>query len=189
MIIHPVKVWDHPRTRGEKVGKSLSMQKDIGSPPHTRGKVYQTPQTVPRTRITPAHAGKRDHSFIVLGQYGDHPRTRGEKYILCQDRHNGTGITPAHAGKRIKKCGGKLNMVDHPRTRGEKLGANLFQILVAGSPPHTRGKGIVAKSLRAETRITPAHAGKSSTRLISMLGLKDHPRTRGEKIVCNINSP
>ena len=54
---------DHPRTRGEKAGKTAAGSRRTGSPPHTRGK-GQTDNTRLRfTRITPAHAGKRTLGF------------------------------------------------------------------------------------------------------------------------------
>ena len=45
-----------------------------------------------------------------------------------------------------------------------------------------RGKGYVATRQVKESRITPAHAGKSRTVVYSTHGKKDHPRTCGEKV-------
>ena len=49
---------DHPRTRGEKNAKATCKRCTGGSPPHTRGKVFQAVKLCTRSRITPAHAGK-----------------------------------------------------------------------------------------------------------------------------------
>ena len=50
-----------------------------------------------------------------------------------------------------------------------------------GSPPHRRGKGVVAPQPPAVLGITPAWAGKRSVELfLSVLSL-DHPRVGGEK--------
>ena len=50
---------DHPRTCGEKFRRSIPDVAGSGSPPHMRGKVAAWPTRLPRSRITPAHAGKR----------------------------------------------------------------------------------------------------------------------------------
>ena len=72
-----------------------------------------------------------------------------------------SGITPAYAGKRV---------------------ASTFSLLIVkGSPPPMRGKGVAADTMIDVTRITPAYAGKSSamSRIKSLYW--DHPRLCGEK--------
>ena len=49
---------DHPRVCGEKANGAESGQNKAGSPPHVRGKVHFYNRIKPRTRITPACAGK-----------------------------------------------------------------------------------------------------------------------------------
>ena len=49
---------DHPRTRGEKYDEHDVQEYDMGSPPHTRGKVVIDGGYVKQAGITPAHAGK-----------------------------------------------------------------------------------------------------------------------------------
>ena len=44
-----------------------------------------------------------------------------------------------------------------------------------------RGKENVIKTYTAETRITPAYAGKSFRRLSGLFSVQDHPRLCGEK--------
>ena len=72
-----------------------------------------------------------------------------------------SGITPAYAGKskshRSKEERGK----DHPRVCGEKILEKLDEIYHAGSPPRMRGKVTGNMEFDADTRITPAYAGKS----------------------------
>ena len=57
----------------------------------------------------------------------------------------------------------------------------VFGESVKGSPPRMRGKVILLPSTRRVSRITPAHAGKSGLRTQAACGLRDHPRTCGEK--------
>ena len=52
-------VRDHPRMCGEKRDQTEEQLKELGSPPHVRGKDNGSDQDVIRFRITPACAGKR----------------------------------------------------------------------------------------------------------------------------------
>ena len=72
---------DHPRTRGEKAGKTFRTILVIGSPPHTRGKDGRNLFRRGPAGITPAHAGKSQRAGGLLGIKKDHPRTRGEKCL------------------------------------------------------------------------------------------------------------
>ena len=51
-------VWDHPRIRGEKNAPDEIPAKDLGSPPHTRGKENNGYRNSGNLGITPAYAGK-----------------------------------------------------------------------------------------------------------------------------------
>ena len=91
---------DHPRTRGEKrdVFKSLCCQ--VGSPPHTRGKVQFVPDGEIVTGITPAHAGKsvtKNSCFLCCW---DHPRTRGEK-VQCKTETTAIVGSPPHTRGKV----------------------------------------------------------------------------------------
>ena len=71
---------------------------------------------------------------------------------------------------------------DHPRMRGEKKGVQVKRTDEQGSPPHARGK-VNGRLLSAVALgITPACAGKSSSRLQTRFPVWDHPRMRGEKL-------
>ena len=50
-----------------------------------------------------------------------------------------------------------------------------------GSPPRGRGKGLILGKVGAETRITPAWAGKRAYTTADLLTTQDHPRVGGEK--------
>ena len=72
---------------------------------------------------------------------------------------------------------------DHPRLRGEKKNTLYSRSRGIGSPPLTRGKGFISLTLRKESGITPAYAGKRSVPCAYMPWVRDHPRLRGEKCV------
>ena len=93
------------------------------------------------------------------------------------------GITPAYAGKRL--CCALLlkRPVDHPRICGEKTVAFSSSRTTLGSPPHMRGKEVLAFIALALFGITPAYAGKSLPAPAFQPLLWDHPRICGEKRV------
>ena len=149
-----------------------------------RGKAGDASGTRPRDRITPAYAGKRtpirENSFTKR----DHPRVCGEKLrtFVYPDIAMGSpprmrgkvqpplgavvcgGITPAYAGKSHRVRRHAANRRDHPRVCGEKRFCPEFFGTSAGSPPRMRGKGLPVKPKRRGDGITPAYAGKSSSR-------------------------
>ena len=131
--------------------------------------------------ITPACAGKRLEPALAGGKDEDHPRMCGEKPTLrcpclpyrgSPPRMRGKGIvnvfvseklriTPACAGKSWSNALPCSRREDHPRMCGEKGSARRALPLVAGSPPHVRGK--------VQTEFCMIVIGK------------DHPRVCGEK--------
>ena len=160
----PARRWscprDHPRTCGEKFPHSQILEKQPGSPPHMRRKVFRLTLAHCSKGITPAHAGKRGSRSHCACISRDHPRTCGEKVDEIVDTNEqvgspphmrgkevqadgapgDAGITPAHAGK--SRCPALRNdyFWDHPRTCGEKQVSRFEKRLLLGSPPHMRGK-------------------------------------------------
>ena len=166
-----------------------------------RGKVACADQTIQPDGITPAWAGKSLFCFTAAVPIQDHPRMGGEKLYciaaFCSmwgSPPHGRGkaiwgpsslwrvrITPAWAGKRHKAVLSSGRNGDHPRMGGEKTGAAWRWLMVTGSPPHGRGKGMTSWGGVLKDRITPAWAGKSVHRWLLGLLSADHPRMGGEK--------
>ena len=174
--------WDHPRMRGEKSLSEPQAASFAGSPPHARGKDSNAWATPDLTGITPACAGKRRSSHAPAAQRGDHPRMRGEKWLLewrlalyrgspphargkvrlrAEQLHH-AGITPACAGKRTTTPRSATCCRDHPRMRGEKTDMSDGVLALMGSPPHARGKAAEPRPVGHYDGITPACAGKSA---------------------------
>lgn len=167
---------------GEKFVDESHFYKNLGSPPHGRGKELSTLPVIFLFRITPALAGKSGRSHHLGQHVRDHPRMGGEKISMsstvffwqgspprgrgkvhCNGAEGvGRGITPALAGKR-GKCGVKLAVVkDHPRVGGEKSRLQSLAERRVGSPPRWRGKAFLLRRAFRVAGITPAWAGKSS---------------------------
>ena len=112
---------------------------------------------------------------------GSPPHTRGKVRHLSHIPQL-VGITPAHAGKSPWTAPKRQRNGDHPRTRGEKQFFCCSMPLWWGSPPHTRGKVTIRIPTDTETRITPAHAGKSTSTTTSPGNwLGSPPHTRGKE--------
>ena len=91
------------------------------------------------------------------------------------------GITPAYAGKSTIPEDLSSVFWDHPRLCGEKAGRAAAAKEGKGSPPPMRGKDAHDIYDRYKKRITPAYAGKRSSRCSAMHRRRDHPRLCGEK--------
>ena len=172
---------DHPRTCGEKTFTVKNVPGAEGSPPHMRGKGNVQGPELSTARITPAHAGKSRCHTLRFSRWWDHPRTCGEKMHMLLCVPAAYGITPAHAGKRKPAPDERSILEDHPRTCGEKLARFSERMGKKGSPPHMRGKVNLSQKPMRGGRITPAHAGKSTSHRVCRIHSVDHPRTCGEK--------
>ena len=133
--------------------------------------------------------------------WGDHPRVCGEEGSAPRSSTAGRGspprvrgrgrsiaagsgclgITPARAGKSGNSLFRFLFSGDHPRACGEEscTGAEIGGDM--GSPPRVRGRVWDSKVKHWRSRITPARAGKRSTRRWTACPIWDHPRACGEE--------
>ena len=165
---------------GEKTAQIAEILNLPGSPPRVRGKVITLHFSQSPPRITPACAGKRHKKAPKSAGTEDHPRVCGEKtkYIPLRKPNAGSpprvrgkgysfefwlaliGITPACAGKSQCKHHSSDPEEDHPRVCGEKSASMPIRHSPSGSPPRVRGKVKTIAKIEAQTRITPACAGK-----------------------------
>ena len=176
-----MRAEDHPRPCGEKVSAGGAQRQRQGSPPPMRGKARGERYMQRARRITPAHAGKRQLLPSSQHMTRDHPRPCGEKCKRpqnprhlrgspppmrgkggrCRRRKSRCRITPAHAGKSRFALYAIHLRQDHPRPCGEKMSLISLKDYADGSPPPMRGKEWKNDGKIADSRITPAHAGKS----------------------------
>ena len=113
---------------------------------------------------------------------GSPPRVR-EK--LCENlrRCRWHRITPACAGKTFRYDYSHRTYQDHPRVCGKNAVNVTPWFLRLGSPPRVREKQSAVLNSIDESRITPACAGKTIIKTVSITTSQDHPR------VCGKNSP
>ena len=89
-------------------------------------------------------------------------------------------ITPAHAGKTSSSFDSCSLKTDHPRACGENVDSVFLLKQPLGSPPRMRGKPVSVRHLTKQSRITPAHAGKTVILCLNFSVNSDHPRACGE---------
>ena len=92
-------------------------------------------------------------------------------------------ITPAHAGKTAAPQSYQHRREDHPRACGENLRSEKTESRKVGSPPRMRGKPPAQPHRSRPSRITPAHAGKTSADEVIIPACGDHPRACGENVL------
>ena len=134
--------------------------------------------------ITPACAGKTTGAATLGELLRDHPRVCGENgtqssifrpVVGSPPRVRGKlkgkiffiamcGITPACAGKTKRPSASPNRQKDHPRVCGENPTCSIIFFVFGGSPPRVRGKLGVRIARPLIVRITPACAGKTTTR-------------------------
>ena len=155
----------------------------LGSPPRGRGKDGLRPDRWPRQGITPAQAGKRTSQSCGPRGYGDHPRTGGEKSFSVGMRSRSPGSPPRGRGKGGILAGRVRPKRITPAWAGKSPAGKNADKKLLGSPPRGRGKGVRSGVHRCCRWITPAQAGKSHPCRCGSAGVRDHPRTGGEKML------
>ena len=192
--------WAHPHSRGENAYQSRARDIFTGSSPLTQGKLADQRRTHFRVGLIPAHAGKTWGRFSYSAIWWAHPHSRGEnanrapRYCTVTGsspltrgkQSEGTGafthhgLIPAHAGKTLTDKHPVRTVTAHPRSRGKNVMCFFAPSAVQGSSPLTRGKlsllGVVLRSVG----LIPAHAGKTGTGKRLSIGMRAHPRSRGE---------
>ena len=86
---------------GEKVIQLEREKRQLGSPPHGRGKGVGAARIGCGVGITPAWAGKRSVHPDARSDAGDHPRIGGEKFHSAAEIDEKMGSPPHRRGKVI----------------------------------------------------------------------------------------
>ena len=200
---------DHPRIRGEHYVCRRCRKCNPGSSPHTRGAPSTGLVMTIEIGIIPAYAGSTLRGSRTTATHRDHPRIRGEHYVCrrCRKCNPGSsphtrgapstglvmtieiGIIPAYAGSTLRGSRTTATRRDHPRIRGEHRSVVFLILDGSGSSPHTRGARILAEVVDGEHGIIPAYAGSTRPACRSTPARGDHPRIRGEHLVCGVTEP
>ena len=171
---------DHPRSRGEYLGRVNVTRGDSGSSPLSRGIPVHHPQRVDATGIIPALAGNTSFSARRRGRCpGSSPLSRGIRGGFIDKLFN-RRIIPALAGNTGGVDVHGRHQWDHPRSRGEYVVAFTHSDAYTGSSPLSRGIPRNSTSPSTCSGIIPALAGNTDPLIRNEFVTKDHPRSRGE---------
>ena len=136
----------------------------------------------------------------------DHPRIRGVHYPVRRSSASASGSSPHARGLRacsviyflcrrfIPACAGSTKKIFlgfslfwvHPRMRGVHATDGIFNGLVVGSSPHTRGPLLVQRFPRGLFRFIPACAGSTASLSSLFFATAVHPRMRGVHAVMTV---
>ena len=152
--------------------------------PRSRGENRRNAETRARLQwLIPAHAGKTVLARSAVAADGAHPRSRGENAGMRQPARPRSGSSPLTRGKRALTTSSGPSFRAHPRSRGENPVSAATNAFAAGSSPLTRGKPFTPNQRNNLSGLIPAHAGKTTFRLVFVDTLRAHPRSRGENKV------
>ena len=166
--------------RGEDRPLGRTRCRNLGSPPHARGRLKVFHSLVDISRITPACAGKTTTWRRMRIRFRDHPRMRGEDTMSVKRNDWEEGSPPHARGRQRERHEFPEPVEDHPRMRGEDNSHDHRLHPSRGSPPHARGRRHPHARNPMARRITPACAGKTSSPQKRSTSIADHPRMRGE---------
>ena len=176
------------------------MQKELGSSPRGRGKLFTKVPVPAIMGLIPAWAGKTDWRTFESMRRRAHPRVGGEnlsrprgwgKSPGSSPRGRGKphgarsgiprdGLIPAWAGKTTLEESTSFSSSAHPRVGGENNHGLISDRSHPGSSPRGRGKHHPGLQSSDPVRLIPAWAGKTGTVVVSQSIRAAHPRVGGE---------
>ena len=113
-----------------------------------------------------------------MAALGSSPLARGLRLQHRRRRGRG-GIIPARAGFTWPLSWSMVSRWDHPRSRGVYPPPSWWGPRRAGSSPLARGLRWRRRRPRGRDGIIPARAGFTSAANGQVIGVPDHPRSRG----------
>ena len=190
----------HPRSCGENRRILVDQWRRWGSSPLMRGKPVSVPSDEPVGGLIPAHAGKTPACPSPFYRRWAHPHSCGEnrpmnamcavllgsspltraKPACTMRRARCIGLIPTHAGKTGHRTRGPTNSPAHPHSCGENILAMMLDASERGSSPLVRGKRTGNGIRELVPGLIPAHAGKTTVRVLRWCSCWAHPRSRGE---------
>ena len=187
---------------GENSKLQAALNREVGSSPRGRGKLFAISYNSVYGRLIPAWAGKTGQSSDGARRLRAHPRVGGENglqhaQVTLQEgssprgrgklvgvllRTSGQRLIPAWAGKTVPASISARRRWAHPRVGGENLRLGRHHAVVRGSSPRGRGKPESKRPVHEDARLIPAWAGKTCASGWTSLTAWAHPRVGGENI-------
>ena len=150
----------HPRASGEHSGSGWTVHVESGSSPRERGAPLE--EFLPRAAVS-----------------GSSPRERGAPLDAVRSLV-AVRLIPARAGSTQPIPDEAFDEPAHPRASGEHCISELIRLKYFGSSPRERGARGSSVGPAASSRLIPARAGSTWSRLLPCLPTTAHPRASGE---------
>ena len=119
--MRPLGRADHPRMRGEDAGLIAERDRNVGSPPHARGRRRESNRDSKSGRITPACAGKTTTAVTRPPCAADHPRMRGEDLKGSINNVDIEGSPPHARGRLQPACNRRRRLRITPACAGKTI--------------------------------------------------------------------
>ena len=176
-----VRVWVHPRLRGERLHLSSPGHGSSGSSPPARGTVGRVAVELGAQRFIPACAGNGPRA--PLGTCGPpvHPRLRGERRARWRVTDGPAGSSPPAQGTAGALAGHRRPGRFIPACAGNGHPSWTRWAMYVGSSPPARGTGQDRHRWRPLLRFIPACAGNGLRPATRPPSTPVHPRLRGER--------
>ena len=176
----PSSSRDHPRVRGEHENAPDGVVAAQGSSPRARGARRVSALVAGYVGIIPACAGSTTVAHPAHWRVRDHPRVRGEHWVVGPARDADGGSSPRARGAPTRSGTTSPPARDHPRVRGEHYDRVYLNNWPEGSSPRARGAPGDSYLHGYRRGIIPACAGSTTSPTPTSPSPWDHPRVRGE---------
>ncbi len=191
---------EHPRVRGEHRLRRLLGLQQPGASPRARGARRAGGCTGRSVGSIPACAGSTHATSVTSTLRREHPRVRGEHFLMQGGVTSAKGASPRARGAlehnldepllpgSIPACAGSTTPPlptsrlarEHPRVRGEHSVPGRRPSMRRGASPRARGAPGMAENLGPVIGSIPACAGSTGRRGRRPPDRREHPRVRGE---------
>ncbi len=169
---------EHPRVCGADAAARVACSPPSGAPPRS-GRTWHCGSPRRRGREHPRVCGA-DFGPVrgLLVLVGAPPRVRGGRRAATPPRWD-CRSTPACAGRTSRRGRLPLTWAEHPRVCGADGNYACPVTSGNGAPPRVRGGPLDAQSRTAESRSTPACAGRTRPCWRWRAPSREHPRVCG----------
>ena len=175
--------------RGEHRTSPMKPYPIAGSSPHARGAHALPSAGQVDAGIIPACAGSTSPRSRHAERGKDHPRMRGEHYLLQVTGKRVLGSSPHARGALSNRALSHPVPGIIPACAGSTAHGRPPLLLESGSSPHARGALLDAGHGVIHGGIIPACAGSTRRASTRSAWPRDHPRMRGEHGDCEAARP
>ena len=183
LLKDPIRIWAHPRSRGDHPAQSRPSLVDEGSSPLARGPHDARDAAGPLRGLIPARAGTTQRCRRRRYGCGAHPRSRGDHSTNGQAIPGVEGSSPLARGPLAQEHQYFPGRGLIPARAGTTQGVGGVGLEMGGSSPLARGPHAPHARYGVVTGLIPARAGTTYKAGIRTTPKRAHPRSRGDHVM------